>query len=260
MVWRRAVSTPDRHRSRTDERAAASLDFRSGFTLVELMVTMTIFAIVTSIVYFAYVQALRTMTKGEEAADLGSAVHGLVKTIRQDLLHSSYLTEAARESLGIVTSDGEEILYVLHDSVLVRNEAPALPQGIMLDTFAFAFYGNDLSFDTDGDSSVTLEELDLDSDEVLKPGEIERVTLVEVYLQASKHDLSRAITSSVYLRSPGRAPATGLADTSAFPGDRFGEGTLFGEGTVLGERERLKEKDRQKQKEKGFGFDSDIFK
>lgn len=216
------------------------------------MVTMTIFAIVTSIVYFAYVQALRTLTKGEEAADLGDAVVRAVKTIRADLLRSAYLAQAARDTLAFVTSDGEEIVYALAETLLLRNDAALLPEGISLDTFAFAFYGNDLSFDTDGDSSVTLDELDLDSDDMLKPGEIERVTLVEVYLQASRHDLRRAISSSVYLRSPGRAPATGAADTSELGVGALGESEWW-------ERGQWQQREQRQRQGNGFGAGRPIF-
>lgn len=94
-----------------------------GFTLIEVLVSVTIFAVVMSILYGTYSASSASARAVEEKADEVSSISGAVDTLSREI-RGAYLTDA--ESAAEVFSGKEKVIAFTTTAPFVREGEPVV--------------------------------------------------------------------------------------------------------------------------------------
>ncbi len=99
----------------------------SGFTLVELVVALSITAIVITLVMFSWTFLLRHTTKQEQKAAFGAQIDLAASLIANDIQRASEVISFDNNSIAFVPVNGDTVLYRLRNDTLVKNDTAFSP-------------------------------------------------------------------------------------------------------------------------------------
>lgn len=140
-----------------------------GFTLVEFMIALFIFAVISAGIYTVFIQANKAFQSGRkqvlESQNARVAIEVLAREIRQTTFFL-----AGFDSLTVRDTGGNRITYYLEGPVenqelhrVVRDAFDVFVSDNIkaryIKSLAFDYFGNDFSLDTDGNGLVTASEI-----------------------------------------------------------------------------------------------------
>jgi len=175
----------------------------AGFTILEVLIALTVFSMVMGIVFFVYVQAIRLNEDIEQRANLNDFAQVLMDRMTGELINSLGIVEAQNEELTFINYEGKKIIYHMAEEDLKRNDSSLLGVGIKIEKLVFDYFGNDLFLDENGDSLINFEELDKDENGTLTGEELSKVSLVQIGFTLTKKGKYRtSLQSGIKLRNP----------------------------------------------------------
>ncbi len=111
---------------------------RSGFTLVELLVAMAVFAVVISIATGAFIRALRTQRQLVSFAAANSNISLVLEQIAREMRVGSEFRQDARTNLSFTNGKGEVVTYSYDETneTIFRTIGTGTPQQLTSDNVA----------------------------------------------------------------------------------------------------------------------------
>lgn len=107
--------------ARSDKTHAFKCGDLTGFTLVELLVSVGVFAIVTSIAIGGFINALRTHRQAMALMTANSNTSSAIEQIAREIRTSKNFTSSG-QNLSFENAEGNNITYDLSGDSLVRSE------------------------------------------------------------------------------------------------------------------------------------------
>lgn len=103
---------------------------RSGFTLVELLVSMALFTIVIAIATGAFIRALRTQRQLVSFASANSNVSLVLEQMAREIRVGRDFSSLGRNTLSFTNGRGELVVYDFNetDGVIMRRVGAGVPQ------------------------------------------------------------------------------------------------------------------------------------
>lgn len=118
-------------------------NFRSGFTLIELMVAMGLFVIVIGIVSATFIRSLRTQRQVVALmAANDNASFTLEQMAREIRTGSAFSSGEGR--LSFENSDGKPVEYALVGRVVTRNGRPLTASNVLVAYLSFFLRGSEV--------------------------------------------------------------------------------------------------------------------
>ncbi len=174
-----------------------------GVTLLELLVAVSIFSVCMTVVFSVYMRAQSEVRSGMGRGQLEDRVRLVLRRFTSDLRSATYIIEATDTTIIYITRNGDEVDYLSSESQLLRCGKPVFRPPCLLEAFSLEYVSQDMLLDTDGDSVITYDELDLNRDGVLADEEDVRETIhvdmVRVHIQVSEGKLKAAYRTATRL-------------------------------------------------------------
>ena len=175
-----------------------------GFSLIELLVSMTLFSFLLSLLFFVFLHTLKVVEAGERRDSLERSAQILLDHLANEVSQSNLLRAKSSEiRIGVferVKSESVEIpgkgkflkpiyeerpvTYEKKGEQLLRNGKAILSGGMKAKSLRFDFWGYDPLRSYKG--RLDFSELDQNHDGVLSRGEERGVTTIQVFLEISK--------------------------------------------------------------------------
>lgn len=95
-----------------------------GFTIIELLVAMTVTGILISVVYMTYHFSLRHLRMWEKLSVLERDSSIIAQQLERDILESQKVEYINPSEWVIVSLNGKEIRYQFRENILLRNQFP----------------------------------------------------------------------------------------------------------------------------------------
>jgi prepilin-type N-terminal cleavage/methylation domain-containing protein len=197
-----------------------SLD-EHGYTLVEFAITMSVFAILMSIVTPLLFGQLRSGLATEERIDLQqnarTALRTLVREVRQaSVLYATVDNPSGNDQLSVgVDFDGDGVISTSTSAAMERityyrkaseealyrgrkfNQGEPLAENV--EQVEFTMFGSNLALDADVDGVVEEEELNPDGN--WTPAELANVTRISILLTVASDDQDQTYEAEAFLRN-----------------------------------------------------------
>ncbi len=161
-----------------------------GVTVLELLVAVSIFSIIITIVFSVYMRAQNAVRSGMGRGVLEDAVRLVLRRFTSDLRSAAYLIEGTDTSVIYITRRGTEVEYRASGSQLLIDSVSVFRPPRSLEAFTLEYLSENILLDADGDSTISFEELDLNGDGVLSDREDTRETrnvdMIRVFLEVSE--------------------------------------------------------------------------
>jgi prepilin-type N-terminal cleavage/methylation domain-containing protein len=187
----------------------------SGYTLVELAVTMAILLIFLSFATPVMFSAIREGMRTEDRIDLQNAGRVALRTMTRELRQAEALyvnppsqpTDKNSLSFGVdldgnstLSAATEQLSYYVEDGILYRDPSvgAGAPLAENVDTVEFTMFGSNPALDTDGDGVVEESELGGPS---WQSTELANVTRVDISLVLGQDDVTQTYSGRVFLRN-----------------------------------------------------------
>jgi type II secretory pathway component PulJ len=187
----------------------------TGYTLVELAVTMSILILFLSFATPVMFSALREGLRTEDRIDLQSAGRVALRTMTRELRQAEVLyvnppsqpTDKNSVSFGVdldgnavISPATEQLTYYVEEGVLYRdpNVGGGVPLAEHVEDLEFTMFGSNPAFDDDGDGVVEEAEL---GGPLWQTSELANVTRVDISLNLSQDEVEQSYTARVFLRN-----------------------------------------------------------
>lgn len=106
-----------------------------GFTIIEMLVAITITGILITVVYMAYHFSLRHLRTWEKLSVLERESSIIAQQLRSDILESQKVKNTGLSEWEIVGLDGKEIWYQFQEGTLLRNQFPMNKEEVCITAF-----------------------------------------------------------------------------------------------------------------------------
>ncbi|MEZ4702014.1 MAG: prepilin-type N-terminal cleavage/methylation domain-containing protein [Rhodothermales bacterium] len=93
----------------------------AGFTLVELLVAMTLAIVVTTLASSTYLFLARTVSVWQEGVHLENTLHATLTRLTEDLYETTDIDRLPDSTYALVRAAGDTIRYALRNRALYRN-------------------------------------------------------------------------------------------------------------------------------------------
>jgi prepilin-type N-terminal cleavage/methylation domain-containing protein len=166
----------------------STLRKKAGFTLIEILVALSLLTIVSGMVYSFYLFAHRQVVIREKKAFEFDNALSLLESIAKNIRESRATLLLEKSKWVFLTKTGDTASYCFADGALKFNAVELSINGRALPKFSFTGFGNDSLIDVDGDREVDFEELDADRDDKLTGTELEKLAWIRCSLSLKPED------------------------------------------------------------------------
>ncbi len=158
----------------------------SGITLIEMLLAVAIFSVITAAVYTVFRSGTKTYNATRENLKLQENLEKIVDTMVSDLQQCRCLLYAGPSEVSFWDFRGQKIVYSVSDNILCRNGLSILEKGLSLSHIQFSYFsrGNPVE-NYDGD---------------LNKKQIGDITLIEFIISITDGSQSMEISSAVNIK------------------------------------------------------------
>ncbi len=167
-------------------------NMKKGFSLIELLVTITIFATVVSIVIFFYIQSQRLIVKEQEKGYLEDMVAINLNKIREKILKADRILEIGEKKIRFQMKSGELDSIFEIDGNVVLGERRICTDGE--DSIFFLWQDPSL------DDEFFMDVLDSDGNGILEGNEMMNLIILYIRYRIIRKKSSAELNTSIYLR------------------------------------------------------------
>lgn len=120
----------------------------SGYTIVELLIALTLLGIVTGLAYQGYRFLQRSFQRWQSRVALEQDGGRIMSAIRNDIILWKRIEHAEAATLSVVRDDNKRIVYRLADQQVLRNGRELNPEGVAVARFEFTYFVHDNESET----------------------------------------------------------------------------------------------------------------
>ena len=165
---------------------------KKAFSLIELLVTVTIFSIVLSIMIFFFIRSQRHIINEQEAGYVQDLASLNLGKIREKILKAERILLIEERKITLQSKTGQR------DSIFQENGA------VIMGNRKLTSSGNDLVWflwkDPESENNGSIREVDENNNGILEYDEIQNLDLLYVRYNLSKVGKSVDYSSAIYLR------------------------------------------------------------
>lgn len=156
--------------------------YLTGFTLIEVLVALSLLSIVSGMAYSFYLFAHKQVVVREKKAFEFDSALMLLESVAKNVRESKATLLLEESNWGFLTGNGDTASYKFADDTLKFNTVTLSIGGKPVPKFSFAGFGNDSLLDVNGDGDVDFNELDTDGDDKLTGTELEKLAWIRCSL------------------------------------------------------------------------------
>ena len=165
---------------------------RKGYSLIELLVTFTIFSLVISIVLFFYIQSQKHIIKEQERGYLEDMAVVNLNKIREKILRADEILEVSEKKIKFRTKIGKlDSIFELNNGVVISRRRLCS----VGDDFIFLLWEEPASTD-----ASFKEILDKDMNGLLHGDEILNLEILYIKYSIKRNKNQVKLSTSIYLR------------------------------------------------------------
>jgi prepilin-type N-terminal cleavage/methylation domain-containing protein len=165
---------------------------KKGFSLIELLVTITIFSIVLTIVTYFFIRTQRHILREQMKATLEEMTVVNLTKIREKILKSDEILEIEEKKFVFRTKIGDhDSIYEEENHVIVNNQR-LTSKGID----SIFFFWEDPKSEDEGLHEV----IDIDEDGILEYDELKNLRIIYIRYKVVKETDVVEFSTSIYLR------------------------------------------------------------
>lgn len=166
----------------------------AGFTLVELVVALSLLSIVTGMVSSFYLFAHQQIIKREKKLFSFENAQSLMHSLGENIRKSRATLCLDENKWQFLRQNGDTCVYAFEDGILSFNNSPVPMEEKPVASFSFACFGKDTLLDLNDDQEIDFDELDLNSDRKIDEEETRNICRIRATLNATDDTLDAVYT------------------------------------------------------------------
>ncbi|MCD6311401.1 MAG: prepilin-type N-terminal cleavage/methylation domain-containing protein [Elusimicrobia bacterium] len=112
----------------------------AGITLIEMLLAIAIFSVISAAVYTVFRSGAKTYSATRKNLKLQENLEKIVDTMVSDLQQSRCLLRAGPAEVSFWDFRGQKIVYSVSDNILCRNGLSILEKGLLLSRIQFSYF------------------------------------------------------------------------------------------------------------------------
>jgi prepilin-type N-terminal cleavage/methylation domain-containing protein len=163
-----------------------------GFTLIEIIVSILIFSILSALLFSTFIQIQRNINKNRWKSQLTQEGVRICNTIKMELIGAREIYYANQDSISFLNQEGKLSSFCCRDSALFKSNKSMISEGTKVTSFKFSYY---LQREIINKSSESIHFLPVD------PTDLERLKVVDWNIGLKKGITSIHLKTGVFTRN-----------------------------------------------------------
>jgi prepilin-type N-terminal cleavage/methylation domain-containing protein len=171
---------------------AAALCGKNGFTIIEIIVSLLIFGILSTLLFSTFMQMQRNINKNRWKNQLTEEGVNICNIIQMEIMGAREIYYADKDSISFLNQEGTISSFTCKDSLLFKTNKNIVPANIKIISFEFTYY---LKSDFIDESSKPIYFLPVD------PISLEQIKVVDWKIKLQKGRTAVSLKTGAFIRN-----------------------------------------------------------